>query len=246
MTETIYGINAVVMRLRSGGVGIQRLILREGKLSGRLSEVEDLANTIGVPVERVEEASLDRESDISHQGIGLVVDEARMLTEDRLKSLVGDSDHDLLLLVLDGVTDPRNLGACMRSAATFGVDAVIVPKDNSASLTAVATKTASGGASVVPLIQVVNLSRCLEWLKQQNVWVVGTLLDAEQDIQTVDLKGHVAIVMGSEGTGLRKNTIRHCDFLARIPMAIDELGLNVSVAAGISLYEAHRQRQQRS
>lgn len=242
MTETIYGINAVATRLRAGVSGIRLLMLREGKLSGRLSEIEDLAARLGIPIERVEEASLDRENDIAHQGVGLVVDDARALTEDRLKALVSDTDHDLLLMVLDGVTDPRNLGACLRSAATFGVDAVVVPKDNSASLTAAAIKTASGGASVVPLVQVVNLSRCLEWLKQQNVWVVGTLLDADQDIQAVDMKGHVAIVMGSEGTGLRKNTIRHCDFLARIPMAIDDLGLNVSVAAGIALYEAHRQR----
>lgn len=242
MADSIFGINAVEIRLRAGKDGVQKVLLRSGRVSHRLAEIESLARKLGVPLERVDDPELDRMTPVSHQGVGLVVDDARILNEDRLKAIVMEADHDVLLMILDGVTDPRNLGACLRSAATFGVDAVVIPKDNSAALTPAAMKTASGGASIVPLVQVVNLARCMEWLQKQNVWLVGTVLDAQQDLQALDLKGNIALVMGSEGTGLRKNTIKHCDFLARIPMAIDDLGLNVSVAAGIALYEARRQR----
>lgn len=242
---TVFGINSVAARLRRPG-GLVRLVLREGASSRRLDEIETLANKVGCPVERQAESELDRVARGNHQGAVLLVESSTLANEQLLGEIIANADTALLFLVLDGVTDPRNLGACIRSAASLGVDAVIVPKDNSAPLNAAAIKTASGGASLVPVVQVVNLARCLEQLQKANVWIMGTLLETEQTIDQVDLTGHMAIVMGSEEKGLRKNTIKHCDFLARIPMAQDELGFNVSVAAGICLYEASRQRLAKS
>lgn len=241
----IVGINAVKTRLRIDD-GLRRLSMREGKLSKRLAELEALARDRGCPVIRVPAAELDRISDLPHQGVALEVDPIKPLVEDALNSLLDEATGPVLLLVLDEVKDPRNLGACLRSAATMGVDAVIVPKDNSAPLSSAAIKASSGGASLVPLVQVVNLARCLESLKARNIWIVGTRLDAELALEEVDLVGDIAIVLGAEDRGLRRNTVRHCDFLARIPMVSPDLGFNVSVAAGICLYEARRQRRQRA
>lgn len=242
MSEHVVGINSVEARLAAGANGIRRLRVREGKRSARLDELVRLADASGIAVVPVSDADLDALTSVNHQGVALEVDPPAVRNEDFLDTLFHDGAGELLFLVLDGVTDPRNLGACLRSAATMGVAAVIVPRDNSAGLTDAALKTASGGAAIVPLVSVVNLSRCLERLKKLGVWVTGTVLDGERPIHEVSLTGHVAIVMGSEGRGLRHNTIKHCDFLARIPMAVDTLGFNVAVAAGICLYEAHRQR----
>lgn len=240
-SQVIFGINPVRTRLRLGE-GLRQLSMREGKLSRRLVEVEELARERGCPVVRVPEAHLDRLTGVPHQGVALEVDALRPLSEDGLNAILDGADEPVLLLVLDEVKDPRNLGACLRSAVALGVDAVIVPKDNSAPLSAAAIKASSGGAALVPVVEVVNLARCLGSLQARNVWIVGTLLDGERSIQEVDLTGNIAIVLGAEDKGLRRNTIRHCDFLARIPMAGHEPGLNVSVATGICLYEAMRQR----
>lgn len=240
--ERIYGINAVTVRLAGGKTGVHRLRLREGAASGRLEVLVARAKELGLPVTRMPSAELDAMTDIAHQGVALDVDPPGVHGEGLLDDLLAAPAGDLLFLILDGVTDPRNLGACLRSAASMGVHAVIVPKDNSAGLTPAAIKTASGGASIVPLVEVTNLARCLEKLQKANVWVVGTLLEAATTLAEVPLTGHIALVMGAEEKGLRRNTARHCDFLARIPMANAMLGFNVSVAAGICLYEARRQR----
>jgi len=145
-------------------------------------------------------------------------------------------------LVLDGVTDPHNLGACLRSAEAAGVQFVIVPKDNSASLTPTVVKVACGAAEVLPLVRVTNLSRTLEWLQSQGVWLVGAAGEAEQDHYQMNLTGPLAIVMGAEGKGLRRLTRERCDSLIRIPMMGEVSSLNVSVASGICLFEALRQR----
>ena len=242
MTEYVFGINAVAARMAAGATGIHRLLLREGKRSTRLQQLEQQARDMGLPMERMAPAKFDALTDVSHQGVALVVDPPSVRNEDALDDLLVAPDHDLLFLVLDGVTDTRNLGSCLRSAASMGVDAVIVPKDNSASLSPAAIKTASGGASIVPLVEVTNLARSLERLQKANVWVVGTLLETEKTLAETPLTGHVAIVMGSEERGLRQKTVRCCDFLARIPMTNDSLGFNVAVATGICLYEARRQR----
>lgn len=221
----------------------ERLFIRQGRDSERLTELLELARQVGCPVERISREGL---SDLaagqkSHQGVVLFV-AAGVEPNISIEQLLREPKNRKLFLLLDGVTDPGNLGACLRSAATLGVDAVIAPKDASAPLNADAIKRSSGGADQVPYIRVVNLARCIKQLQSAGVWVVGTVLDTEQSISDIDLTGHIAIVMGSEGKGLREKTRKYCDFFATIPMANDALGFNVSVAAGICLYEVHRQR----
>lgn len=239
--KRVYGIHAVESKLHSAIA--KRLYVRQGNDSGRLNKLIQLAENAGCAVERVSPEGLSRlcGGQKSHQGVVLDLSADRIPTRS-LAQLLLKSERKKLFLLLDGVTDPGNLGACLRSAATMGVDAVIAPRNASAPLNADAIKRSSGGASHVPYLQVVNLARCMEQLKAAGVWILGTVLEADQSISDIDLNEHIAIVMGSEGKGLREKTIKHCDFIARIPMVYDELGFNVSVATGICLYEAQRQR----
>lgn len=241
----VSGIHSVSQALRAG-VG-QKLEVRIGKLNARQQAVVTMAESLGCPVE----ATLQGQDESADQGVSLAIRPPAFRSEQELTSFLkrraqaasaDPKPQGALLLVLDGVTDPRNFGACLRSAATFGADAVILPKDRSAPLNEAAIKTASGAASLMPLFRVVNLSRALEALKKQGIWVVGTALDDAQPLGEIDLKGDIAVVMGAEGDGIRQKTRDHCDFLARIPMNYPDLTLNVSVATGICLYEAQRQR----
>ena len=245
VVERIFGINSVEGRLSSGKEGVSRLLIREGELSSRLKALVDLAHSKSLEVLKVSDKEFEAYTQVNHQGVGLEVLPLRTRTENEfytmLESKVSE-ESESLLLILDGVTDPRNLGACLRSAATLGAMAVIVPKDNSAPLNEAAIKTASGGASIVPMVQVTNLARCIETLQKMGIWTVGTLLETEQALSDVDLCGHIAVVMGSEEKGLRQKTIKSCDFLVKIPMQNETFGFNVSVAAGICLYEVQRQR----
>lgn len=238
----VYGIHAVENCLRSGAIA-ESLYIREGKSISRLKNILELVANTSCRIERISNEGLSDliEGQISHQGVVLCLasDSGHPVS---LEEMLAIAKGKKLFLVLDGVTDPGNLGACLRSAATLGVDAVIAPKNNSAPLNADAVKRSSGGADQVPYIQVVNLARCIEQLKSAGIWVVGTVLEASQSISEIDLNDHIAIVMGSEGKGLREKTRKHCDFLARIPMVNDALGFNVSVATGICLYEVYRQR----
>lgn len=239
---TIFGINSVLGRMQQTK-GISRLLLREGDLSKRLSDALERAKSVGIPCTRLSEQSFASLTRVNHQGIGLEVDHIRALDEAALYALLEEPPEHLLLLILDGVTDPRNLGACIRSAATLGVHGVIQPRDRSAALNDAAVKTASGAASAVPVIEVVNLARTMKELQQNGVWIVGTTLDADQSLSEMDLKGPIALVLGSEEKGIRAGTAKHCDFLASIPMNNPGFGFNVSVAAGICLYEVSRQRK---
>lgn len=238
----VYGVHSVSAWLRARAKEASRLLVREGKLSARLDDVIRLASNCDCPVERVSVERLDQIGGKAHQGVVLYIDNLEALKEDALGSILEDRQHKLLLLVLDGVTDPRNLGACLRSAATMGVDAVISPKDRSAPLNSAALKTASGGAAQVPVVNVVNLARTLDRLKSEGVWIIGTVADSGEPLAGVDMTTHIALVMGAEDKGIRPNTRKHCDVLANIPMVNAEPGFNVSVAAGICLYEAWRQR----
>jgi 23S rRNA (guanosine2251-2'-O)-methyltransferase len=220
------------------------LWLASNRRDKRAQEVEALAQTQGVAVTRVERYQLDMEIDGRHQGIAVSVqgDEAvaEVLTEASLVASVASGRFNLLL-VLDGVTDPHNLGACMRSADAAGVSAVIVPKDNSVGLTESARKVACGAAESVPLLVVTNLSRFFEKLKQLGVWVTGTAGEASESHCEADLSYPRAIVMGAEGKGLRRLTRENCDSLIKIPMKGTVSSLNVSVATGIVLFETLRQ-----
>ncbi len=245
MTESlIYGAHAVAARLQ-GGQGVVTLHVRSGRLSRRLQGLVDQARSQNCPVVVVDPGNLDTMTNgASHQGVVLAVSgEATSLATSLEEVLAARTRNaDGLLLFLDGVTDPGNLGAILRSAATMGVEAVVAPKDNSAPLNADAIKRASGAADHIAYLQVTNLARALKQAKDAGFWVVGTSLDADQPLSGVDCRENIALVMGAEGSGIRRKTAEHCDFLAAIPMVNDAFTLNVSVATGICLYEVVRQR----
>ncbi|MGE5624787.1 MAG: 23S rRNA (guanosine(2251)-2'-O)-methyltransferase RlmB [Bacillota bacterium] len=243
MKELTYGLHAVTALLEEGGK-VHALWIQDSRHDERLNRVAELAQKAGVRVQRVARAELDRMTqDARHQGVVAEAEGAELRDEGGLFPLLDRLNEPPFLLVLDGVQDPHNLGACLRSANAAGVHAVIAPKDRSAGLTAVARKVASGAAEVTPFFQVTNLARTLRDLKERNIWLVGLAGEADQGLYELDLKGPLAIVMGAEGEGMRRLTKEHCDFLAKIPMAGQVESLNVSVATGVSLFEALRQRQ---
>lgn len=232
----VVGIHAVQLALEARA-GIC-LTVPEGKLNVRQQSLVELAQSVGC---RIEHGEIDRDA-VASQGVALEIRAPAVRSEKELEAQLAGESASLLFLVLDGVTDPRNFGACLRSAASFGVNGVIVAKDHSAPLNEAAIKTASGAASLVRIYQVVNLARCLDTLKKHGVWVVGTALTEAQPLGDIDLKGNIALVVGAEETGIRQKTRDRCDFLAAIPCPYPDLSLNVSVATGICLYEINRQR----
>jgi len=178
-----------------------------------------------------------------HQGVAADVTEIKMQDETFLKKLLSKKNHSILLLILDGIQDPQNLGACLRSANALGAQAVIITKHHSAKLNETVQKVSCGALWVTPLIQVNNLVQTLACLKKEGLWLVGTDMHAEKTIAEIDLKGNIALILGYEGEGLRHLTKQTCDFLARIPMQGTVESLNVSASAAICLYEAMRQRK---
>jgi 23S rRNA (guanosine2251-2'-O)-methyltransferase len=238
-----YGIHAVRVLLMRNPERVRRVLATSGRDAGRLAELKSLAHRAGVPVGAIDDASLDKLADGGrHQGVVAEIvprtGDPETLLEEALEAAQGAP----LLLVLDGVQDPHNLGACLRSADAAGVTAVIAPRDRAAGLTPVARKVAAGAAETVPFIPVVNLARALRDLKERGVWLVGTDDTADRTLFEADLTGPAALVMGSEGEGLRRLTRECCDQLVSIPMAGAVESLNVSVATGIVLFEAVRQR----
>ena len=245
MSETVYGIHAVDVILRRSPERIISLSIQSDRKDKRIQGILSLAQNQGVAVDRVTKADLDEMVSERHQGVVAVIKPRQAdggVTERDLSSHLKGIDCPLVL-VLDGVTDPHNLGACLRSADAAGVDAVIVPKDNSAELNAVARKVASGAADVIPLVRVTNLVRTLRSLKELGIWIVGTTGEADTLVYDQDLSIPTALVMGAEGPGMRRLTTEACDFLVKLPMAGDVSSLNVSVATGICLFEAVRQRR---
>ncbi len=245
--EVVFGLHAVQALLDGSPKRIQQLLLLKGRNDKRLQSIRSIGEKHSIPVSIITREKLDQMVQGNHQGViaitapvAEVYDEAFL--KSRLSKLISEGETPFLL-VLDGVTDPHNLGACIRSAEAAGIQFVVVPKDNSASLSPAAIKVACGAAQVLPLVRVTNLSRTLEWLQSQGVWVVGAAGEAQQNHYQMDLKGPLAIVMGAEGKGLRRLTRERCDSLIRIPMMGEVSSLNVSVATGICLFEALRQRQ---
>lgn len=246
MTEstTIFGLHAVRTLLQQRPERAALLILQKGRDDARINELMKLAQAKGIKTELRDSKELDRlAGDERHQGACLQIRSAGVLGEGALDDLLDASSTPPLLLVLDGVQDPHNLGACLRTADAAGVTAVIVPKDRAAGLSATVRKVASGAAETVPLIQVTNLARTLRWLKEREIWIVGTDDEAPHSLYASKLTGPLAVVLGAEGTGLRRLTRENCDALVSIPMRGVVESLNVSVATGVLLYEALRQRQ---
>ncbi|MEH6549036.1 MAG: 23S rRNA (guanosine(2251)-2'-O)-methyltransferase RlmB [Pseudomonadales bacterium] len=241
--ERLFGIHAVSMVLKRGPRRARQLWLLTGRDDQRVAEVRELAIEAGVKISQASRAELDAMVEGNHQGAVLEASPAQALDEKALMAILDKQDATPFLLVLDGVTDPHNLGACLRSADAAGVDAVIVPKDNAASLTPAVRKVACGAAETVPFVTVTNLARTLDKLKERGVWLAGAAGEASQSIYQSDFTGSLAIVMGAEGAGLRRLTRERCDFLINIPMAGTVSSLNVSVATGVCLFEAVRQRQ---
>ncbi|WPL14304.1 MULTISPECIES: 23S rRNA (guanosine(2251)-2'-O)-methyltransferase RlmB [Thiorhodovibrio] len=237
----VIGINAVRAALNQGGV--RELWLDRARRDRRLNELVEQARADGVPVRRQARDALDdAASGGNHQGALAWTDAPVARTEADLDQLLAAGPRDPLLLVLDGVTDPHNLGACLRCADGAGALAVIAPRDRAVGLNATAVKVASGAAASVPFVQVTNLSRTLTQLQERGVWVLGLAGQASHSLFELELKGPLALVLGSEGKGMRRLTREHCDQLAALPMRGQVESLNVSVSAGICLYEAVRQR----
>lgn len=242
MSEIIYGIHAVKALLDNDPQRFLEVFILKGRDDRRLQPLIAELEATGIVIQVANRQWLDDKVEGAvHQGIIARVREGRQYQENDLPALLESVDTPFLL-VLDGVTDPHNLGACLRSADAAGVHAVIVPRDRSAQLNATAKKVACGAAENVPLIRVTNLARTLRLLQEMNVWVVGTAGEADHTLFQSKMTGPMALVMGAEGEGMRRLTREHCDELISIPMAGTVSSLNVSVATGICLCEAVRQR----
>ncbi|RLM19057.1 23S rRNA (guanosine(2251)-2'-O)-methyltransferase RlmB [Brenneria alni] len=242
MSEIIYGIHAVKALLEQDPQRFLEVFILKGRDDRRVQPLVAELEASGIVVQVANRQWLDSKVEGAvHQGIVARVKEGRQYQENDLPALLDNLDKPFLL-VLDGVTDPHNLGACLRSADAAGVHAVIVPRDRSAQLNATAKKVACGAAENIPLIRVTNLSRTLRVLQQHNIWIVGTAGEADHTLYQSKLTGPLALVMGAEGEGMRRLTREHCDELISIPMAGSVSSLNVSVATGVCLFEAVRQR----
>ncbi|KIO36670.1 23S rRNA (guanosine(2251)-2'-O)-methyltransferase RlmB [Shewanella sp. cp20] len=237
-----FGIHAVEALLKNSPERVIEMWVLQGRDDQRLMPLLAMAAEYGVSVQQASRKALDDKAGSSqHQGVLVRAKPAKQLNDNDLLALLDKTDTPFLL-ILDGVTDPHNLGACLRNADAAGVHGVIVPRDNSVGLTPTVSKVACGAAEVVPLFQVTNLARTMKSLQEKGVWIVGAAGEAEHDLYKADLKGPIAIAMGAEDKGLRRLTRESCDSLASIPMAGSVSSLNVSVATGICLFEAVRQR----
>ncbi len=240
-SKVLFGFHAVTVRLKTAPESIQELHVDSTRRDARMRQFVERAQAAGAKLVDSDGARLDAMAGTSrHQGV--VARVTALALRHSLDDVLDDVTGPPLVLVLDGVTDPHNLGACLRVADGAGAHAVVAPKDHAVGLNATVAKVASGAAETVPYLMVTNLARTLGELKERDIRVIGTSEDAEQTLYDLDLTGPVALVLGAEGTGMRQLTRKTCDELVRIPMAGAVESLNVSVAAGVCLFEALRQR----
>jgi 23S rRNA (guanosine2251-2'-O)-methyltransferase len=240
-THALFGFHAVTACLRARPESVRAVYVDASRDDARSRELVARASSAGVPVHAVEASRLRAlAGNDRHQGVVAIVDAAP--SRGTLDEALDHLDEPPLLLVLDGVTDPHNLGACIRSAAAFGAHAVIVPKDRAVGANATVSKAASGAAETIPLFSVTNLARCLRELKERGVWVLAADASGGENLFDADLSGPIAWVLGAEGTGLRRLTRDSCDRIVRIPMSGAVESLNVAVAAGVCLFATRRQR----
>ncbi len=236
----IHGFHAVTARLRHHPESIQVIYMDESRRDRRAKDLVKVAEDKNVRVVMANGARVDEMARGKSQGVVAQASQIELAKD--LDEVLDDLSEPALLMVLDGVTDPHNLGACLRSADAFGAHAVLAPKDRSAGLSAVAMKAASGAADSVPYLTVTNLARTLRDLKERNILIVGTDDEAPVALMDADFTSDAALVLGAEGAGMRRLTREHCDVLVSIPMFGQVESLNVSVSAGVCLYEARRQR----
>ena len=238
----IFGLHSVKSLLSHSPERVERLLLLKERNDRRLQKIHVIADKYSIPITLANRNELDKFT-TNHQGtVAITTSSAHSYDEGYLDTVLTQSTTPAFILVLDGVTDPHNLGACLRSAEAAGVNCVITPKNKSASLTPTAIKVACGAAEIIPLITVTNLARTLRRLQDEGVWILGADAEGDQYYYQADLSVPVALVMGAEGKGLRRLTRECCDSLIRIPMPGQVSSLNVSVATGICLFEAVRQR----
>ena len=241
--QLIYGIHAVSALVKNPHRIIKVLFVNQERMDKKVQDLLVLAQEANVPVEPLNTQKMQqRFADFNHQGIVACAQSLPDYGEAHLIPLLQACKKPALILLLDGLTDPHNLGACLRSADAAGVDFVVIPKDKSASITPVVSKVASGAAESVPLVRVTNLARAMTLLKNEGVWIYGAAGEASETLYAMDCAIPIAIAMGAEGDGLRRLTREHCDALFALPMLGTVSSLNVSVATGISLYEVVRQR----
>ena len=242
--QLLIGIHAVSSALKAAAGEVEWLRIAADSKNKRLAEIESRAHGSGIKVIRIKASELDKLSGQQrHQGVIAGFKGSNIAAEGRLDAILDAIEGIPLILVLDGVQDPHNLGACLRTAEAAGVDLVIICKDHSAGITPVVRRAASGAAETLSVIQATNLARVLRTLKKRGVWLAGTSDAASESLYATDLTGPLALVMGSEGSGLRRLTSELCDYLINIPMVGQVESLNVSVATGVCLYEINRQRQ---
>ncbi len=241
--ERVFGLHAVTSLLERNPARVSLLQVLESRDDRRIQKVLELAGKANVPVRRVSRRELDElVPGVSHQGVVAETGEVKSVSEHELVGFIGQLERPAFLLILDGIQDPHNLGACIRSADAAGVDAVILPRDRSAPMNATVRKVACGAAEAVPVVRVTNLARVMKQLRDAGIWIYGAAGEAENRLYDTDLSGPLALVLGGEGKGLRRLTREHCDGLASIPLAGSVSSLNVSVATGVCLFEARRQR----
>jgi 23S rRNA (guanosine2251-2'-O)-methyltransferase len=242
----VYGVHAVAALLAQRPASIKKLLLARGAKNTQLDALVEKTVAAGIAVQVLPRAELEAiNPGARHQGVIAVVRATSYeRSEKSLPEFLAALTEPALLLVLDGVQDPHNLGACLRTADAAGVHALIMPRDRAAGITPVVHKVACGAVESVPVFSVTNLARTLRGLRDAGIWIYGASGDAGEGLFSSDLQGPVALVLGGEGKGLRRLTREHCDHLLAIPMAGQVESLNVSVAAGVLLFEARRQRLQ--
>lgn len=239
----IFGIHAVQATLDYSADKINKVWVDAQRKDNRHPSLLEQCQALGITIEKISKKQLDKMTDgKNHQGFVIELEIPSVQSENELKHRLQSLSEIPFFLVLDHVQDPHNLGACLRTADAAGVHGIIVTKDNSSSITPTVCKVACGAAETVPVYQVTNLARTLRWLKGQNIWIMGTTGETEKSIFTADLTLPLALVMGAEATGMRRLTQRQCDFLFKIPMTGQVESLNVSVAAGVIIYEVFKQR----
>ena len=239
--QIIFGFHSVESVIKNDPVNILQLLVEKNRSDKRMMQLVSYAESQGISVEYLKKTDLEKQADSRKtQGVAIRYKAVAQMLSKSLEDIL--QKDDVFLLVLDGVTDPHNLGACLRSADAAGVDAVIVPKDRAAGITPVARKVACGAAESVPFFQVTNLARTLKQLKDNDVWIAGTAGEADNNIYDVKFSGKLALIMGAEEKGMRRLTRENCDQLIKLPMAGQVESLNVSVATGVCLFEIVRQR----
>jgi len=239
----VYGLHAIGAVIERSPERLLELWMAQPRDDARARALKERALAVGIRVQPASSESLTKlVGDVAHQGAVAAIRPLKAWDEHELVANLSQISGYPLLLVLDGVTDPHNLGACLRTADAAGVHAVVIPKDRSAAVDGVARKVAAGAAEFIPVATVTNLARVLDLLKERGIWVVGTDGEAAQTLYQADLKRPLALILGAEGSGMRRLTRERCDFVVRIPMAGQVESLNVSVAAGVALFEARRQR----